>query len=230
MKKLLDIKFSRLNKMEQLLKDIGFFKKYKIGISTNTKKRFKFSKISNSNIGKLTLGKNYIEDKYDIHSLGILPCRVTEDTGEIFGRYSDQCGKHYSEKHCVLSEDKESYIMTINNEQISGPYTEGYEHYEYDDGDTPMEEFAYGVIASRFTIFKLSKSLSNEEIIVELDKILVANDYYFNPEYKQKREFDRIIKKKKEQMEILSTEIDKLEKEKIKKTEKYLNLKKELGL
>lgn len=224
MKKILDINFSRLNKMEQLLRNLDFYKKYKIGVVPSSKRG-----LHHNSIQKLTLGKNYVEGKYILSNLELLPIKITDDYNEIFG-YDDQCGKNYQERHCVLSEDQDSYIMTVNNEQISGPYTEGYQRYEYGDGNTPMNEFAYGVINSRLTVFKIPKSLSIEEMTLEINKILETNYYYYSAEFREKREQALLLKKKKEKMEALAYELEELEKEKIKKTEKYLNLKKELGL
>ncbi len=218
MKKLLDIKYSKINHLENLLQKSEFYKKYKIGVITAYR-----------NIVDITLGKKYREDgKFKITNLSTMNCRISLSKKEIFGHYDDQCGRNYSNRFCVLSEHKESYDMCIHNEHISGPYVEGYEHYEYGDGRSPMSEFAYGALGSKLTIFSLSKSLTDEEIITELDKVLAANDYWFNPEFKEKREHQRLLKKKEAELYILKKDMEKLDKEKSKKMNLYLKLQKEI--
>ena len=198
MKKILDINYSKINHMEKLLLDSDFYNRYKIG-----------AVIKYGAVKSLTLGKNYKEDgKYTMSLLSVMKRRFTIKESEIFGHYDDRCGRNFQDKYCVLSEDKDSYKLNIQNEQISGPYAEGHEYYYYDD--IPMKEFAYGTIESKMPIFTISKSLTDEEILIELNKVLEGNDFYFNPAFKEQREKRILLKKKEMELYSLKKDIEKL--------------------
>ena len=220
MKKILEITYSKINHVEKILRDSDFYNKYKIGVISKYKQ-----------IYAVTLGKKYKEGgDYKIQPLSSMNCRLTLDSNEVFGHYDDKCSRNHKDKYCVLSETKDSYIMTINHEHICGPYVDGYERHEYGNGQVPMGEFAYGSIANRYMIFSISKSLNDIEILAELNKVLARNDYYFSPEFREKRYEDMMKKKLKEKILLIEEDLKKIDREKAKKMELYVKLKKDLEI
>ena len=110
--------------------------------------------------------------------------------------------------------------MNINFENASGPCTEGYQYYEYGNGEEDMNDYAYGNVNEQAHIFEIAVGSNYEE---EINKILENNNFWFSEEFVKERE---VIRNKKEEEKRIAAD----EKIKAKKMAEYLKLQKELGL
>jgi hypothetical protein len=212
-----------LKKLIEILIETKFLEQYKIGI-----------------VGKYYDGDIYINEDFDedtheyrqnrnkrnelkIENLTKFSLNIANRYNDKFGEYYDDMCRDHLENFLVLSSNNGNFLLEINIERISGPITEGYQYYEYGDGNEPIEDFAYGVVDKRWNIFSIPVDSDENKIKEILTEVLANNDYYFNSDFENERKEKLLVKEQIKQKE-------KEEKIKAKKMAEYLKLQKELGL